>query len=495
VEYELVTVDLMKGEHKSPEHLKLQPFGAIPVLEDGDLRMFESRAIARYIANKWANQGTDLLGKTEKQRALAETWLEVEGQNYNPPVSKIVYELVFKQWSKQEADPKVVEAESAKLEKVLDVYEAHLSKNQYLAGDEFTLADLSHLPYTDLLLQTDAGKGFLRRAHLKAWWERISSRPSWLKITGSKPIPLDAEPRDVEEYKKQLKGAAESLKELYHSTHANPIIVRIGWHDSGTYDKNIPASEWPKAGGAVGSIRFKPELSHGANAGLDKALALLEPIKQKYPLVSYADLFQLGSKIGIEEAGGPKLPLKFGRVDVTTPEECSPEGNLPAAVPGTELAPGLSRHENAAQHLRRIFYRMGLTDQDIVALSGAHTIGRSHADRSGFGAKATKYTTGDNIGAPGGSSWVPDWLVFNNSYFQVTKDLAKDWVDPAHKRDPELISFSTDQVLFQDPDFAKYAEKYRESQDAFFADYAVSHKKLSELGSKFDPPEGIAVDF
>jgi L-ascorbate peroxidase len=107
-----------------------------------------------------------------------------------------------------------------------------------------------------------------------------------------------------------LQGAAESLKELYHSTHANPIIVRIGWHDSGTYDKNIPASEWPKAGGAVGSIRFKPELSHGANAGLDRALALLEPIKQKYPLVSYADLFQLGSKIGIEEAGGPKLPLK-----------------------------------------------------------------------------------------------------------------------------------------------------------------------------------------
>jgi hypothetical protein len=44
--------------------------------------------------------------------------LEVEGQNYNPPVSKIVYELIFKQWSKQEADPKVVEAESAKLEKV-----------------------------------------------------------------------------------------------------------------------------------------------------------------------------------------------------------------------------------------------------------------------------------------------------------------------------------------------------------------------------------------
>lgn len=78
---------------------------------------------------------------------------------------------------------------------------------------------------------------------------------------------------------------------------------------------------------------------------------------------------------------------------------------------------------------------------------------------------------------------------------QVTKDVANGWVDPAEKHDPELISFSTDQVIFKDPEFAKYAEKYRESQDAFFADYAVSHKKLSELGSKFDPPEGIEVDF
>ena len=68
-----------------------------------------------------------------------------------------------------------------------------------LAGDEFTLADLSHLPYTDLLLKTEAGAGFLRRPHLKAWWERISMRPSWLKITGTK----DA--RNAEEYKKQIK--------------------------------------------------------------------------------------------------------------------------------------------------------------------------------------------------------------------------------------------------------------------------------------------------
>lgn len=43
------------------------------------------------------------------------------------------------------------------------------------------------------------------------------------------------------------------------------VQVRLGWHDAGTYDKNI--TEWPKCGGANGSLRFEAELKHGANAG------------------------------------------------------------------------------------------------------------------------------------------------------------------------------------------------------------------------------------
>jgi L-ascorbate peroxidase len=46
----------------------------------------------------------------------------------------------------------------------------------------------------------------------------------------------------------------------------NSVQVRLGWHDSGTYDKNI--EEWPQRGGADGSLRFDAELSHGANAGI-----------------------------------------------------------------------------------------------------------------------------------------------------------------------------------------------------------------------------------
>uniref|UniRef100_A0A453Q728 Plant heme peroxidase family profile domain-containing protein n=1 Tax=Aegilops tauschii subsp. strangulata TaxID=200361 RepID=A0A453Q728_AEGTS len=148
----------------------------------------------------------------------------------------------------------------------------------------------------------------------------------------------------------QLKSAREDIKEILKTTYCHPILVRLGWHDSGTYDKNI--EEWPQRGGADGSLRFDPELSHGANAGLTNALKLIQPIKDKYPGITYADLFQLASATAIEEAGGPKLPMKYGRVDITAPEQCPPEGRLPDAGPRLP-----------AEHLREVFYRMGLDDK------------------------------------------------------------------------------------------------------------------------------------
>ncbi|KAE8813225.1 thylakoid-bound ascorbate peroxidase [Hordeum vulgare] len=162
----------------------------------------------------------------------------------------------------------------------------------------------------------------------------------------------------------QLKSARDDIKEILKTTYCHPILVRLGWHDSGTYDKNI--EEWPQRGGADGSLRFHPELSHGANAGLTNALKLIQPIKDKYPGITYADLFQLVSATAIEEADGPKLPMKYGRVDSTAPEQCPPEGRLP------DFGPRIP-----AEHLRDVFYRLGLDDKEIVALSGAHTLGRS----------------------------------------------------------------------------------------------------------------------
>ncbi|KAJ8762845.1 hypothetical protein K2173_022974 [Erythroxylum novogranatense] len=268
----------------------------------------------------------------------------------------------------------------------------------------------------------------------------------------------------------QLQSAREDIKQLLKSTFCHPIMVRLGWHDAGTYNKNI--EEWPIRGGANGSLRFEIELKHAANAGLVNALNLLKPIKDKYSGVTYADLFQLASATAIEEAGGPKIPMKYGRVDVSGPEQCPEEGRLPDAGP-----------PKPSDHLREVFYRMGLNDQEIVALSGAHTLGRSRPDRSGWGKPETKYTK-NGPGAPGGQSWTVEWLKFDNSYFKDIKE----------RKDEDLLVLPTDAILFEDPSYKVYAEKYAADQEAFFRDYAEAHAKLSNLGAKFDPPEGITLD-
>ncbi|KAL3690506.1 hypothetical protein R1sor_016815 [Riccia sorocarpa] len=269
----------------------------------------------------------------------------------------------------------------------------------------------------------------------------------------------------------QLKAAREDVKKLIAEKKCNPILIRLAWHDSGSYDKNIV--EWPRRGGANGSIRFLPELGHGANAGLINAVKLLEPIKEKYPDITHADLYQLASATAIEEAGGPKIPMKYGRVDTRGPEECAVEGNLPDAGP-----------PDPSDHLRKVFYRMGFSEKEIVALSGAHTLGRSRPERSGWGKKETKYTVGDNVGAPGGQSWTVQWLKFDNSYFKDIKA----------QSDEDLLVLPTDKILTEDSEFKKYTEKYAEDQDAFFKDYALAHAKLSELGSKWDPEGGFSID-
>jgi len=299
--------------------------------------------------------------------------------------------------------------------------------------------------------------------------------------------------------KETLTGAKEMIDKILHDKACGPILVRLAWHDSGTYDDSLSGKDWPAAGGAIGSIRFEPEIKHGANAGLVNAIKLLEPVKEAFPEMSYADIFQMASARGIETAGGPAIGVRYGRVDATGPEMCSPEGNLPDAEAGDEGkfggAGGTASTEDttAAGHLRKVFYRMGLNDEEIVALSGAHTFGRAYKDRSGLGAEKTKFTDGatrkradgtDAPYTPGGSSWTEEFLVFDNSYFTTLDD---------DKADPELLKLTSDKAVFLDDKFKPFAEKFRDSQDEFFKSYAAAHKKLSELGSKFEPEEGITL--
>ncbi|XP_030466724.2 glutathione S-transferase F9-like [Syzygium oleosum] len=183
VEFETVPIDLFKGEHKAPEFLKLQPFGSVPVIQDGDYTLFESRAIIRYYAEKYKHQGTDLLGKTIEERGLVEQWLEVEAQSFHPPIFDLVLKIVFGPFLGLTPDPKLFKESEDKLCVVLDIYEERLSKSKYLAGDFVSLADLSHLPFTQYLVGKMGKEYLIRdRKNVSAWWDDISSRPSWKKV-------------------------------------------------------------------------------------------------------------------------------------------------------------------------------------------------------------------------------------------------------------------------------------------------------------------------
>ena len=87
-------------------------------------------------------------------------------------------------------------------------------------------------------------------------------------------------------------------------------LIRLAWHASGTY------SQADHSGGSNGArMRYDPEASWGANAGLDVARAALEPVKAKFPDLSYADLYTYAGVVAVEEANGPKVPFRLGRSD------------------------------------------------------------------------------------------------------------------------------------------------------------------------------------
>ncbi|GAB2294256.1 hypothetical protein Dimus_028471 [Dionaea muscipula] len=183
VEFELLVVDLFGFEHKQPQFLAKNPFGQVPVLEDGELTIFESRAITKYITDKYKDQGYDLTRDANIHEAtLVNVWMEVESHRYHPPISAIIYHcLVFPAYGKT-GDQAVIDENVAKLEKVLDVYEDRLGNSKYLAGDFYSLADLHHITYTNYLLKTPYAHLITSRPHVKAWWDDVSSRPASKKV-------------------------------------------------------------------------------------------------------------------------------------------------------------------------------------------------------------------------------------------------------------------------------------------------------------------------
>ncbi|KAI1245126.1 hypothetical protein MGN70_012015 [Eutypa lata] len=178
--YELIPVDLLKGEHQSPLFIaEKHPFGKIPVLEEDGIKLIESRAICRYLVVKYGSPLTiptnpEDLGRFEEADSIGASYFE-------PVVSGLGYEKIFKkQRGHGEPDEHAVEALLKRLTTCLDHFERTLSSQEGLAGDHFSLVDIFYAPFVDFLWsRLGLQQEIQSRPNVRAWWDRVTSRPSW----------------------------------------------------------------------------------------------------------------------------------------------------------------------------------------------------------------------------------------------------------------------------------------------------------------------------
>ena len=294
----------------------------------------------------------------------------------------------------------------------------------------------------------------------------------------------------------------ELLAMMDNPTHDDgsiaPILIRLAWHSSGTYDKES------KSGGSNGAGMRLPDSEEARdpeNKGLNVAMAFLEPLHKKYSDVSYSDLWILAAYVAIEHSGGPKIQFNSGRQDIEDSNLVPPMGRLPMAEFGCsgELDEDgrLVGWENLSKHIRSVFHRMGFNDREIVALiCGGHVYGRCHSDYSGYeGVWVEEPTKFSNEYA---ADMVEDeWICVTNDTL-INGRPVDERVRPAKgKRQyisknvgshadnmegtPQMM-LASDMVLLWDEGFKVHLEEYAEDEGLLKKEFGLAYKKLTENG-------------
>jgi L-ascorbate peroxidase len=219
----------------------------------------------------------------------------------------------------------------------------------------------------------------------------------------------------------------EYLVELMPIEHA-PAHLRLAFHDAGTFDEKT------RSGGAHGTVRLLEEVRRAENTGWGQVcLELLSDAKERFSSLSWADLVAVGGAAAVQRCGGPAIEVGLGRIDGDVP---APSHRLPGGYEGAAL-------------LKAIFAKKGLGPRELVALSGAHTLG--HAQRRPVTA---------------------DPFVFSNSYFVelLGEDIA--------------AFLPSDQTLLNDPELRPFVELYARDEARFLADFADTFRRLTWLGNE-----------
>ncbi len=238
------------------------------------------------------------------------------------------------------------------------------------------------------------------------WWPNLLDVSALKPLEGVNPLGEDfSYPRafaqlDLKAVRRDLRALMHESKDWWPSDygHYGPFFIRMAWHSAGTY-----RAADGRGGADGGQQRFEPLNSWPDNANLDKARLLLQPLVDKYyPNLSWADAMVLAGDEAMRDMGFQTLGFAGGRTDDWSPDLVywGPEdkfldshrfdenGNLmpplAASVMGLiyvnpEGPDGKPDPLLAANHIRITFGRMGMNDEETVALiAGGHTFGKAH---------------------------------------------------------------------------------------------------------------------
>ncbi|MCA8977850.1 MAG: catalase-peroxidase, partial [Planctomycetes bacterium] len=206
---------------------------------------------------------------------------------------------------------------------------------------------------------------------------------------------------DLDALRQDIEAVLTTSQDWWPADYGNygGLMIRLAWHSAGTYRISDG-----RGGSGSGTIRFAPLNSWPDNANLDKARRLLWPVKQKYGRgISWADLMVFTGNVALESMGFRTLGFAGGREDVYAPEtdvswgpesewlgdnRLSAERELANPLAASQMGLIYVNPEGpngnpdpvlAARDIRITFGRMGMNDEETVALiAGGHTLGKTH---------------------------------------------------------------------------------------------------------------------
>ncbi len=365
---------------------------------------------------------------------------------------------------------------------------------------------------------------------------------------------------DLEAVKRDLRQLMTDTQEWWPADfgHYGPLFIRMAWHSAGTYRVGDG-----RGGAGTGQQRFAPLNSWPDNVNLDKARRLLWPIKQKYGRkISWADLMILAGNVALESMGFKTIGFAGGREDWWEPDESvywgsegkwledkrhSAKGDLENPLAAVQMGLIYVNPEGpggnpdpvaAAKDIRETFGRMGMNDEETVALiAGGHTFGKCHGagpashlgpepeaapiEEQGLGWKSS-FGTGkgpDTITSGLEVTWTVTPTKWSNNFFhnlfryewELTKSPAgaHQWVakgapavvpdahDPNKKHPPTMLT--TDLSLRFDPVYEKISRRFMEHPDELADAFARAWFKLThrDMGprSRYLGPEVPAEEF